>query len=377
MRNCFKHFGTQSPGNLRLQLCAIAVVTLIGFAMTACEGPVGPQGDPGAAGNNGQPGLDSYLVIFNSNGGDKGLDAKGVSRGGTVAEPIPTKTGDTFGGWYTDDGTFNDMWDFNKPVTANVTLYAKWFEFPAELQGTWVSAWGEELVITAKTFTNAYGGEISYAGRIVNHRDDDSGTGYYITIRYTENVTFPDAVGKYYVLHYKDSTLSSMLFAGAYLVGDGDGKPTPEEAETVNTVTGGAFSYYSAVYKTGSTSMPNTLEGSWSGGFSETFVITDGTVIYKMYGYPMFYGIIVNVRDNGDETGYITFRYLENGLNGDLVGKYCVLYWENFNDDSVDLSIANDGSPGDEGKDTQSEAETEYTIGNADYYWDIDTFDKG
>ncbi len=39
----------------------------------------------------------------------------------------PTKDGYTFGGWYTDAGCTTE-YDFNAPVTADITLYAKWTE---------------------------------------------------------------------------------------------------------------------------------------------------------------------------------------------------------------------------------------------------------
>ena len=43
-----------------------------------------------------------------------------------VTEPVvPTKTGYTFGGWYTDEACTN-AYDFAAPVTGNMTLYAKW-----------------------------------------------------------------------------------------------------------------------------------------------------------------------------------------------------------------------------------------------------------
>ncbi|WP_249650747.1 InlB B-repeat-containing protein, partial [Lysinibacillus sp. D4A3_S15] len=39
--------------------------------------------------------------------------------------PAPTKLGYTFEGWYTDV-THTDIYDFNKEITANMTIYAKW-----------------------------------------------------------------------------------------------------------------------------------------------------------------------------------------------------------------------------------------------------------
>lgn len=43
---------------------------------------------------------------------------------GTVAEPEVAKTGYTFTGWCQDAGCKGDKWDFTKPVSGNMTLYA-------------------------------------------------------------------------------------------------------------------------------------------------------------------------------------------------------------------------------------------------------------
>ena len=43
--------------------------------------------------------------------------------------PDPTKTGYTFGGWYTDSAC-TSTYDFNTQVTGNITLYAKWTVAP-------------------------------------------------------------------------------------------------------------------------------------------------------------------------------------------------------------------------------------------------------
>ena len=68
----------------------------------------------------------SHTVTFESNGGSAVASAA-VLDGDPVAEPTaPTRTGYTFAGWFTDDTTFLDQYDFSTPVTADVTLYAKW-----------------------------------------------------------------------------------------------------------------------------------------------------------------------------------------------------------------------------------------------------------
>ena len=66
-----------------------------------------------------------YSVTFDSNGGSAVAAAK-VEYGKPVAEPAaPSRTGYTFAGWYTAKGG-GSKYDFTKPVTADMTLYARW-----------------------------------------------------------------------------------------------------------------------------------------------------------------------------------------------------------------------------------------------------------
>ncbi|MDR0290567.1 MAG: bacterial Ig-like domain-containing protein [Treponema sp.] len=73
-----------------------------------------------------------YTVTFNPNGGDWDGDTANktveVEPNATVAKPDdPQKDGFGFGGWYRDDSTFNNQWNFTTDtVTGNINLYAKW-----------------------------------------------------------------------------------------------------------------------------------------------------------------------------------------------------------------------------------------------------------
>ncbi len=69
-------------------------------------------------------------VTFNSNGGTPVEEAK-VLRGQKVAKPTddPTKSGYTFTGW--EDANGAGAYDFNTPVTAPLTLTAKWEKNPS------------------------------------------------------------------------------------------------------------------------------------------------------------------------------------------------------------------------------------------------------
>lgn len=96
------------------------------YASPYCTGMVAVTGgtfDPG------QPnGITLYTVTFNSNGGS---DVPGQIRANAAAtKPAdPTRSGYVFAGWYTDEAC-TAAYDFTKPVTDSVTLYAKWEATP-------------------------------------------------------------------------------------------------------------------------------------------------------------------------------------------------------------------------------------------------------
>ena len=120
----------------------------------------------------------------------------------------------------------------------------------ASIYATWVSSYGEEYIITAAAFTSTG----AYAGTIENIRGDGKGAGY-ITIKYTGNTFYgAPAVGKYYVIHYKDLNSSTVFLSGAYSAADtdnggGSGKATKELAESTYTTANGYFGFYSACQK--------------------------------------------------------------------------------------------------------------------------------
>ncbi|MBK7455203.1 MAG: InlB B-repeat-containing protein [Anaerolineales bacterium] len=69
--------------------------------------------------------VNSYTITFNSNGGSA-VAAITQPFGSAVSAPTaPTKTGNTFGGWYSDAG-LNTAYTFTTMPASNITLYAKW-----------------------------------------------------------------------------------------------------------------------------------------------------------------------------------------------------------------------------------------------------------
>lgn len=66
------------------------------------------------------------FVNFNLNGSDALIDTQIVDKNGKATQPTdPTRNGYTFIGWYTDKECLTKF-DFNTPITADITLYAKW-----------------------------------------------------------------------------------------------------------------------------------------------------------------------------------------------------------------------------------------------------------
>lgn len=69
-----------------------------------------------------------YTVTFDTNGKDAAMpDSQRVKEGKAATEPStkPQCKGYTFGGWFTD-AACTKAYDFSSPVTADMTLYAKW-----------------------------------------------------------------------------------------------------------------------------------------------------------------------------------------------------------------------------------------------------------
>ena len=66
------------------------------------------------------------FVNFNLNGSDAQIDTQIVDKNGKATQPTdPIRNGYTFMGWYTDKECLTKF-DFNTPITADITLYAKW-----------------------------------------------------------------------------------------------------------------------------------------------------------------------------------------------------------------------------------------------------------
>ena len=89
-----------------------------------------------------------YTVTFNANGGSE-VEAQQVEDGKTATQPTdPTKEHYTFQGWFSDE-ELTTAFVFATPITANVTLYAKWLGDPCTI--TFINGYTGETLHTEAT----------------------------------------------------------------------------------------------------------------------------------------------------------------------------------------------------------------------------------
>ena len=71
------------------------------------------------------PAVTTYTVTFDSAGGSA-VTAQTIEAGQKATKPAdPTKANYAFAGWYSDSG-LTQAFDFNTPISTDITLYAKW-----------------------------------------------------------------------------------------------------------------------------------------------------------------------------------------------------------------------------------------------------------
>ena len=75
------------------------------------------------------PVVPTYIVTFNNNGIGTPTAAQEVRSGSRAAwPPNPVAYGYVFGGWYWEPSCIN-AFDFNTPISGNITLFARWTRY--------------------------------------------------------------------------------------------------------------------------------------------------------------------------------------------------------------------------------------------------------
>ena len=132
------------------------------------------------------PGPKTFQVSFSSNGSI--IQTQTVDKDSTATSWNPTLDGYTFLGWYSDN-TLSTPFDFSTPITADITLFAKWegnFAFTSE-----PTADGTVTLLTSVNNTVLFDASASAGSHIVwDFGDGTSGTGVYQTHYYAQAGTY-------------------------------------------------------------------------------------------------------------------------------------------------------------------------------------------
>ena len=117
----------------------------------------------------------SYTITlhYNDEGVTPNKDIESSLETGKFPTPeTPTRTGYVFDGWYTDDVTFNNLFDFeNTFATENIDLYAKWVDERDTYLQTTSFALGFDYVIENSDeflMSATYGNVTYYATNVLN-----------------------------------------------------------------------------------------------------------------------------------------------------------------------------------------------------------------
>ena len=154
--------------------------------------------------------INHYAVTFNMNGHGDAIDPQDIKEGAKATRPDdPIAVGFDFGGWFTDDGTFEAPFDFNTPITATTPLYAKWTADPCPDKKSIVKA----VMATNTTATVTGYNSNEYAGGFIinNLADDASNTNMY---------DFGEGEVKGFKLKGSNSAIFATLSKGGFEVGD-------------------------------------------------------------------------------------------------------------------------------------------------------------
>lgn len=160
-----------SKKKLMLLVAVIMCVSILVAAFVGCDDKVSTV----------------YKVTFDSNGGSEVAAVEGV----VATEPVPSKEGYVFGGWYADKECAGSRITFPYTPVADVTMYAKWNENSEE--------GGDETQpnFNIVTFESNGGSEVTQVIGVVSRepvptKENCTFEGWYTSSSFTgQRVTFP------------------------------------------------------------------------------------------------------------------------------------------------------------------------------------------
>jgi len=148
--------------------------------------------------------IKTYTVTFA--GEEINIAQQTVIHGGKATQPdTPERTGYTFMGWFTDNGTFTNLWNFaSNVITQDTTLYAKW-----QIKTYTVTFAGEEINITPQT--------VNHGGK-ATQPDTPERTGYDFIGWFSDNGTFTNLWNFANNVITQDTTLYAKWSTNAHFV---------------------------------------------------------------------------------------------------------------------------------------------------------------
>ena len=217
-----------------------------------------------------------YVVTFNANGGTVSTSSKEVTYASTYGTlPKPERTGYTFSGWQTSDGTtITSSSTFN--VASNITLIARWSV--NSYTASWKTDTGYTITVkrTSSPIAGAKTGTIS-SGATVYYSDVLSvtytaSTGYSLSSKGSTSITVTGNVTSSNI--YATATVNSYTYKIVYKSSNGTSLGTAKVTKkygTTNTISPKTFSGYTS---------PSSQKVKWDSTTAKTitFVYTPTAV---------------------------------------------------------------------------------------------------
>ena len=215
------------------------------------------------------------IVSFNSNGGSQVADLPVEYNGKAIAPSELTNPGYTFGGWYKDNTSFSNIFDFtNTAITENITLFAKWIINSYTV--TFDSQGGSEVTSNTADYNN-----------LIATPATPTKTGYKFDGWYKETECLntwnfiADKVTENTILYAKWTDATLKIPTGLTAVSTG--------YSSINiswgTITGASgYEIYKATSSAGAYTLISDLTET---KYINSGLITDSTYYYKVRGYRM------------------------------------------------------------------------------------------